>query len=786
MTLRSRITLVVAVLIFLMTLSILLFVNERVRSSLEASHLQWSKTIVHILAEATLNNVLEKKSHQVRETLRRAVHFDHRIAYIILTDFQGEVFAHTFDEPLPDSLALNENEVAAKFRIVAKDINFRGMSITETTYHLIKGLKAHIRIGVDRSNLISLIRTTMEGIIIVGAIILVLGLIGSFVLAQKITWPIRSLSKAMNDYATGNQTELPLFGKLDSDTKQLFNSFEEMIHQKGQVEEALKESGKRFQSLFENSEVSIWNEDFSEVRKALDKLQIEGVNDLRAYMMENKQMAWKMATMVKVKHVNEASLILFDAKAEDEIIYQIDKTFGPNSIDTFIDELCAIWDKQISFRSETIFRTLSGKEFNAIISFQIPETRNGFQSIPVSITDITELKRTEAELQQLRNYLSNIIDSMPSMLIGVNIDGNVTLWNKKAEKITGITADTAHGRNLADVFPQMAPEMKSITESMQNRKTSQEQYRTRQLDNVTHYEDVIIYPLISNGVDGAVIRIDDVTEKVRMEEMMIQSEKMLSLGGLAAGMAHEINNPLAGLMQTASVMANRLGNKLDIPSNIKAAEEAGTNINVIQNFMEARDIPRMLTTINESGHRVASIVNNMLSFARKSDSVFSSHDIAALLDKTLELASTDYDLKKQYDFKTIKIKRQYQNNLPLVRCEGVNIQQVLLNLLRNGAQAMQEAGTEMPQFIIRIHLENERQLVTIEIEDNGPGMDEAVRKRVFEPFFTTKPEGVGTGLGLSVSYFIITENNGGEMTVESQLGSGANFIVRIPVAGENV
>jgi len=144
-------------------------------------------------------------------------------------------------------------------------------------------------------------------------------------------------------------------------------------------------------------------------------------------------------------------------------------------------------------------------------------------------------------------------------------------------------------------------------------------------------------------------------------------------------------------------------------------------------------------------------------------------------------AATDYDLKKQYDFKRIKIDRKYAGDLPAILCEGAKVQQVLLNILLNGAQAMQRTGTKSPRFIIRTRCEEEQGMVRLEIEDNGSGMDEITRKRVFEPFFTTKPKGVGTGLGLSVSYFIITEDHGGEMAVESRPGSGAKFIIRLPV-----
>ena len=121
----------------------------------------------------------------------------------------------------------------------------------------------------------------------------------------------------------------------------------------------------------------------------------------------------------------------------------------------------------------------------------------------------------------------------------------------------------------------------------------------------------------------------------------------------------------------------------------------------------------------------------------------------------------------------------------MISCEGAKIQQVLLNILSNGAQAMQEYlkddKDKKPEFILRLFKEAYANKLHIEIEDNGPGMDEETRKRIFEPFFTTKPVGQGTGLGLSVSYFIITENHDGFMDVISEPGNGATFIIRLPL-----
>ncbi len=401
--------------------------------------------------------------------------------------------------------------------------------------------------------------------------------------------------------------------------------------------------------------------------------------------------------------------------------------------------------------------------------------------------DITERKQTEEALKKARNYISNIIDSMPSLLIGVEPDGTIIQWNLEARLITGISSEDAIGQPLEKAIPHLSTEMERIRKAIQTREVQTDLKRSRLENGEMRYENVTVFPLIANGVEGVVIRVDDMTEQVRLQEMMMQSEKMLSVGGLAAGMAHEINNPLAGMMQTADNMSNRLTD-VKLPSNLRAAQAADISMEAIRAFMQSRGIIRMLATINDSGRRVAEIVDNMLSFARKSDARVTSHDIATLIDKTLQLAATDYDLKKHYDFKRIEIKKEYEDNLPLVPFEGAKIQQVFLNILRNGAQAMYNndeygmvnAEGKKACFILRLAHEKTADMVRIEIEDNGPGMDEETCKRVFEPFFTTKPVGEGTGLGLSVSYFIITENHGGTMNVSSEPGNGATFIIRLP------
>jgi len=393
------------------------------------------------------------------------------------------------------------------------------------------------------------------------------------------------------------------------------------------------------------------------------------------------------------------------------------------------------------------------------------------------LRDIKQREAAEKKLKNAEGYIRNILDSMPSILVSVDVNGRVTQWNQQTVLKTGMPPEKVLGRPFAEVFPQAPVSMEQVSAAISSNLPVKIAKVPRAQGDLIEYSDVTVYPLTTNNiVQGAVIRIDDATERVRIEETLIQSEKMVSVGGLAAGMAHEINNPLAGILQNGQVIRNRISP--DLPANRKLAEELGVDMNLVHAYFERRGLLRMMDSIMDSGMRAARIVENMLSFSRRNSLSLAEVDIPALLDRTLELAANDYDLKKKYDFRKIRIVREYEPDLPLVLCEESKIQQVFFNLIRNGAQAM-ASQDRPPCFILRV--EGGDGEVRIEIEDNGPGMTEELRKRVFEPFFTTKRVGEGTGLGLSVSYFLVVENHGGRIDVESTPGKGSVFIIHLPL-----
>ena len=196
-------------------------------------------------------------------------------------------------------------------------------------------------------------------------------------------------------------------------------------------------------------------------------------------------------------------------------------------------------------------------------------------------------------------------------------------------------------------------------------------------------------------------------------------------------------------------------------------------------YLDHRGIFRYLNGIRDAGNRASEIVSEMIHFSQRSESSHTFIHINKLIDDTIDLGASDYELKNTYNFACFDIVREYEPDLPLIRCSLTGIEHVILNLIRNAAQAMDVIREERPKIIFRTMREDH--YMRIELEDNGPGMDARTQKRIFEPFFTTKEVGRGTGLGLSVSYFIITENHNGKMTVNSTPGMGTTFIIQLPL-----
>jgi len=396
------------------------------------------------------------------------------------------------------------------------------------------------------------------------------------------------------------------------------------------------------------------------------------------------------------------------------------------------------------------------------------------------VHDLSAQKAAERELAGASRYLQAIIDSMPSALVGVDVQGSVTLWSRAAAEELDVTAEQAIGRPFTELFPFLNLTLADIKLAIDTREPVKKERVPVAGRGTVRYMDVMVYPLMDDAT-GAVVRIDDVSERVRIEEMMVQTEKMMSVGGLAAGMAHEINNPLGIIAQGCQNITRRLST--DTPQNRKIADELGLDLDKLDQYLERRGIHRFVDGMHEAANRAGRIVSDMLAYSRRSASSFVPVHMNELLDTVLRLASHDYDLKGSYDFRRIHIKRETIGDSDRIYCDEMAIEQVFLNLLRNAAQAM-ASGAQSSHPTISLRVIDEGEHLCVEVADNGPGMSEEIARHVFEPFFTTKPVGVGTGLGLSVAYFIVTEQHRGRLSVQSEPDGGTRFTVRLRREGK--
>ena len=240
-------------------------------------------------------------------------------------------------------------------------------------------------------------------------------------------------------------------------------------------------------------------------------------------------------------------------------------------------------------------------------------------------------------------------------------------------------------------------------------------------------------------------------EKEMMSQQVIETGKLASIGELAAGIAHEINNPVAIMVEEAGWIQDLL------------EEEDFKDGQNLQEFQRA------LRQINTQGKRCKDITHKLLSFARKTDSRIQDVVINEMLDEVVYLST------QRAKYSNISISTDLQENLPIIKASETELQQVFLNLVNNALDAMEKTGGE-----ITVTSRMEKKSVSVTIADTGPGIAEANLARIFDPFFTTKPVGKGTGLGLSICYGIVNKM-GGAIDIKSQVGKGTTFIIRIPL-----
>jgi two-component system NtrC family sensor kinase len=358
------------------------------------------------------------------------------------------------------------------------------------------------------------------------------------------------------------------------------------------------------------------------------------------------------------------------------------------------------------------------------------------------------LEQKAMQIERLKDFSENIVESLNIGVVTVDLQDRIESWNPQLEGLLGIPRAEALHRKLQDVLPLDL--VSEITSHAKNDHIAGiYKFRLETRANGRAIVNASIAPLVGkNGARlGRLILLDDITQRVRLEEQMVQTEKLTSLGLLAAGVAHEVNTPLAVISNYIQMLAKQ------IPA----------------------DDPRQQTIerIVKQTFRASEIVNNLLNFSRTGAAELIEVDINSVLEETLALV--------QHPLKTahVNVVKNYKDELPAVLGSITRLQQVFLNLFMNARDAMPQGG------MLQVSTLTYNGSVAIEVTDTGAGIPPENLQRIFDPFFTTKATGRGTGLGLSVSYGIIKEH-AGKVDVRSTPGKGTSFRLEFPVARKTV
>lgn len=371
--------------------------------------------------------------------------------------------------------------------------------------------------------------------------------------------------------------------------------------------------------------------------------------------------------------------------------------------------------------------------------------------------DLLRLGKLEGQLRRSNAFLKNLINSAVDGVIAADRKGKIFIFNQSAEEVSGYSVEEAlESLYIQDVYPDKGAWdiMKKLRSDEYGGKGKLKEYHVDVLGKSGERIPISLYASIiyeDNEEVGSVGFFHDLRARIRLKKelesaqiQLLQNEKMASLGKLAAGVAHQLNNPLGGIMLYSRLMQE----EYDLSDPAKA------------------DLSRIL----RDAERCRDTVKELLVFSRQTRQEKQFHDINKALTRTLFL------LEKQVLFQNIHIETRLSADIPLVLGDIQQLNHVFMNIILNAAQAMDGRG----RLIISTALSPDGQTAIVEISDTGPGIPDEVLPHVFEPFYTTKEEGKGTGLGLSLAYGIV-ESHQGKITARNNPDQGSVFVIELPI-----
>ena len=392
-------------------------------------------------------------------------------------------------------------------------------------------------------------------------------------------------------------------------------------------------------------------------------------------------------------------------------------------------------------------KTVDG-DFLSSDDVELVQTIAGYVAIALDNSQLyTSLEQKALEVARLKDFSENIVESLNVGVLAIDLEGTVEAWNTRMEQLFGVARNDAVGRPLSELLP---PELVHEIASRGDQEQVTGIYKHRLVhQGKSVVINVSITPLVGKSAEriGRLLLFDDVTQRDRMEEQLTQTEKLTSLGLLAAGVAHEVNTPLAVISNYIQMLAKQMP--------------------------EGDPRHTIIDKIVKQTFRASEIVNNLLNFSRTGPGELADVDLNRVVEETLSLVA--HPLKASQ----IQVVKQLTEGIPPVRGSANKLQQVFLNLFLNARDAMPSGG------MLEVRSAAHNGSVEVEVADTGNGITREHIHKIFDPFFTTKTSGRGTGLGLSVSYGIIKEH-AGKIDVRSTPGRGTSFHVEFPAVRKSV
>jgi len=403
----------------------------------------------------------------------------------------------------------------------------------------------------------------------------------------------------------------------------------------------------------------------------------------------------------------------------------------------------------------------------------------GSEQAPEYGTNVTGERRSlQDALAHERNVLRTMIDLIPACIYAKDAQSRFTAANKLVANRMGVEPEQLIGKTDFDFFPrEMAEKFFNDEQALLKSGQALIDYEEVAHDSITGQDRVLITSKIPlhdehgrlTGVVGIGI---DITDRKAAEERMASSDRLESIGRLAAGVAHEINTPIQYLNDSVSFIREGVGELLAYIDKLHAAMPPKAEADDDIEYMR-EELPPALTRVADGLQRIAEIVRSMKHFSHADQNEMGEVDLNAAIASTLVIARSEY--KDCADLET------FYGEIPKVTCHGGQINQVVLNLVVNSAHAIADLVKKQGgrgKIVVQTSLKGE--FVEIAISDTGGGIPENIRARIFDPFFTTKEVGRGTGQGLSIARNVIVKGHGGELDFVTEIGIGTTFYVRLP------